>query len=112
MISRVLLKQSAAVTLIARMKSYERKENYPGTTRKRANLQGLATGSGDANAHEQSRSRCRGGSRSTRGLWRYRPRRQELGSFRCNCSVSARARKRRIASRPIWETGGQIQDAR
>src|SRR5437764_10507694 len=112
MILRGLLKRFAAVTLMARTKSYERKENYPGTTRKRAKLQGLAAGSGDADAHEQSRSRRRGGSRSTGGLWRHWPGRQKLGSFRCNCSVTARSGKRRIASRSIWETGGQIQDAR
>src|SRR5437762_6403941 len=98
MISRVLPKRFAAVTLIARTKSYERKENYPGTARQRPKLQGLASGSGDADAHEQSRSRRRGGSGSTRGLWRHRPRREELGSFRGNCSVTARTRKRRIAS--------------
>src|SRR4029077_5941221 len=64
-ILRLLPKRFAAVTLIARTKSYERKENYPRTARQRAKLQGLAAGRGNANAHEQSRSRRRGGSRST-----------------------------------------------
>src|SRR5437667_9560060 len=112
MISRVLLKRFAAVTLIARTKSYDRKENYPGTARQRAKLQRLAAGSGDANAHEQSRSRCRGGSGSTRGLWRRRPSRKKLGTVRSNGSASAPARERRLAPRSIREAGGPIQDTR
>jgi hypothetical protein len=49
-----LPRRFAAVILTAKTKSYERTKEYPCAARQRTELPRLASGSGDANADEQS----------------------------------------------------------